>query len=77
MKKCYPPLWRVNAARSVTPPAHRIAIETEHLSSLRVRVNGALDLAEISLHDRHVVGQFQPWLVNASYCRSGGLAIVR
>ena len=39
--------------------AHRVAVEAEHLSGLRVRVNVPLDVAEVGLRDRHPVGQFQ------------------
>eukprot|EP00964_Phaeocystis_antarctica_P070481 scaffold42929_cov69-Phaeocystis_antarctica.AAC.10 len=40
------------------PPAHRVAVEAEHLPGLRVRVNVPLDVLEVGLHDRHVVVQF-------------------
>jgi len=41
------------------PRAHRVAIEAEHLPGLRVRVDIPLNVLEVGLHDRHVLGQFQ------------------
>ena len=50
---------RDDAAHSGAPRAHRIAVETEHLSGLRVRVDVSLDMLKVGLRDRHVFGQFQ------------------
>jgi len=44
---------------SGAPHAHRITVETEHLSGLLVRVDMQLDMFEVGFHDWHGVGQLQ------------------
>ena len=56
---------------SGAPFAHRIAVEAEHLLGRRVRVNVTLDMAEVSLNDRHIVSQFQATRIVRASRRNG------